>query len=53
VSRAEELKNYAKNNLRPDSSQEVAKVVEEIQFRSEFKRRLAAQLADWGDKRSH
>jgi aminopeptidase N len=47
VSRADELKNYAKNNLRPDSGPEVAKVVDEIQFRSEFKRRLAAELQAW------
>jgi aminopeptidase N len=43
-SRADELKNYAKKNLAPASAPEVAKVVDEIQFRSEFKDRLISQL---------
>jgi aminopeptidase N len=50
ASRADELKNYANNNLRPDSAPEVAKVVDEIHFRSEFKKRLAAQLQAWIDR---
>ena len=49
-SRADELKTYAKNNLPPASAPEVAKVVDEIQFRAEFKKRLAAQLNAWIDK---
>ncbi len=43
-SRATELKTYAHTNLPAESAPEVAKAVDEIQFRSEFKARLAAQL---------
>jgi aminopeptidase N len=43
-SRADELKDYAKKNLSPASAPEVAKVVDEIQFRSEFRDRLVSQL---------
>ncbi len=46
-SRADELKAYAKTNLPPASAKEVAKAVDEIQFRSEFKKRLANQLSAW------
>jgi ERAP1-like C-terminal domain len=45
-SRADELKNYAKKNLPQASAREVAKVVDEIQFRAEFKRRLLSQLPE-------
>jgi aminopeptidase N len=44
VPRANELKNYAKKNLARASAPEVAKVVDEIQFRAEFRERLASQL---------
>jgi aminopeptidase N len=43
-SRAEELKEYAKANLPATSSHEVAKAVDEIEFRSTFKRRISNQL---------
>jgi hypothetical protein len=46
-SRADELKAYAKTNLPSTSAKEVAKAVDEIQFRSEFKKRLANQLSAW------
>ena len=46
-SRATELKTYAQTNLPPESAPEVAKAVDEIQFRSEFKARLAGQLSAW------
>src|SRR5216110_3288237 len=49
-SRAEELKVYAKLNLPAESATDVAKAVDEIQFRSEFKKRLANQLSAWIDK---
>ena len=49
-SRANELKTYAKTNLPATSAPEVAKAVDEIQFRSEFKARLAGQLNAWIDK---
>lgn len=45
-SRADELKNYAKKNLPQASAPEVAKVVDEIQFRAELKRRLLSQLPE-------
>ena len=43
-SRAGELKAYAKTNLPATSAKEVAKAVDEVEFRAEFKRRLANQL---------
>jgi len=50
--RANELKTYAKSNLSPASGTEVAKVVDEIQFRSEFKKRLVTHLSTWLDHHS-
>jgi aminopeptidase N len=50
-SRADELKNYAKTNLPQATATEVAKVVDEIQFRAEFKKRLALQLSAWIDRK--
>jgi aminopeptidase N len=44
-SRANELRTYAKSNLSPDSAPEVSKVVDEIEFRAQFKKRLATQLS--------
>ena len=46
-SRADELKTYAKNDLPLESAREVAKAIDEIQFRAEFKRRLTSQLNAW------
>ena len=43
-SRANELEHYAEKNLPSASAPEVAKVVDEIQFRAEFKDRLVSQL---------
>ena len=51
-SRVDELKKYAKQNLPPTSAKEVAKAVDEIEFRAEFKRRLAPQLTAWMDKQN-
>jgi aminopeptidase N len=51
-SRANELKTYAKNNLPPASAPDVAKVIDEIQFRAEFKRRFAMQLTLWINKKT-
>jgi aminopeptidase N len=50
-SRAAELKSYAKKNLPQATAREVAKVVDEIQFRAEFKKRLATQLNAWIEKK--
>jgi aminopeptidase N len=47
--RASELKAYAKANLPASSAKEVVKAVDEIEFRSEFKRRLIPQLTAWVD----
>jgi aminopeptidase N len=41
---AEALQNYAKTSLPDSSSKEVAKAVDEIEFRVEFKERLRPQL---------
>ncbi len=49
--RVEELRTYAKTSLPAASAPEVAKAVDEIQFRSEFKRRLAGQLSSWIEKK--
>jgi len=49
--RAEELKNYAKKNLPQASAPEVAKAVDEIEFRAEFKKRVTSQLNAWIDRK--
>jgi len=51
-SRAQELRTYAKNSLPAASAPEVAKALDEIQFRSEFKKRLSVQLNTWIDKKA-
>jgi len=51
-SRADELRAYAKANLPETSAPEVAKAVDEIQFRTEFKRRLTPQLKRWIDTKN-
>jgi hypothetical protein len=52
TSRAGELADYAKQTLAEASAPDVAKAVDEIQFRSEFKKRLATQLTGWIEKRT-
>jgi len=49
-SRAEELKTYAKSNLPATSAKEVAKAVDEVEFRAEFKTRIAPQWTAWISK---
>lgn len=51
-SRADELRNYAAKGLTPASAPEVAKVVDEIQFRAEFRKRLATQLSGWMERKN-
>jgi aminopeptidase N len=51
-SRANELRAYAKANLPETSAPEVAKAVDEIQFRSEFKGRLTPQLNAWIERKN-
>jgi aminopeptidase N len=48
-SRARELGTYAKNNRPAANIPQVAKAMDEIQFQSEFKTRLAPQLSAWID----
>jgi aminopeptidase N len=48
-SRTQELRTYAKNNLSAASAPGVAKALDEIRFRSEFKKCLASQLDAWID----
>src|SRR6266542_2729079 len=51
--RADELKSYAKNNLSAARAREVAKVVDEVQFRAEFKRRIGPQVNTWIEGKEH
>lgn len=51
-SRAEDLRTYSKNSLPAASAPEVAKAVDEIQFRSRFKKRLVPQLSAWIDSKN-
>jgi aminopeptidase N len=50
-SRVSELKTYAKTSLPAAAAPDVAKVVDEVQFRAQFKKRLASQLNAWIDKK--
>jgi aminopeptidase N len=50
-SRANELKTYAKSNLPATSAKEVTKAVDEVEFRADFKQRLALQLNKWIEQR--
>jgi aminopeptidase N len=52
ASRVEELRTYAKNNLPAASAPEVAKALNEVQFRAEFKKRIASQLSAWIDSKN-
>jgi aminopeptidase N len=44
---ANELRAYAKTHLPATSAKQVAKAVDEVEFRAEFRRRLASQIAAW------
>jgi aminopeptidase N len=46
-SRAEVLKKYSKSSLSAASAPEVAKAIDEIQFRSELKKRLEPLITAW------
>jgi aminopeptidase N len=52
ASRAQELRTYAKNNLPAASAREVAKALDEIQFRSEFKRRFVSKFPEFVHNRA-
>ena len=45
--RIAELERYAKSDLPPTSAKDVAKAVDEVGFRAEFKPRLATQIGTW------
>ena len=47
ASRIAELERYAKSDLPPTSAKDVAKAVDEVGFRAEFKSSLAAQIGTW------
>jgi aminopeptidase N len=51
-SRVVELQTYAKKNLSVASAPETARAVDEIQFRAEFRKRLASQLNTWIDNKN-
>ena len=48
---AETLAHYAKANLPPSAAPAVAKTVDEIEFRAEFKKRLMPELKSWLEKK--
>jgi hypothetical protein len=50
--RTDELQKYAKKNLPQTTSPEVAKAIDEIQFRADFKKRLVTQLSEWIDRKA-
>ena len=45
--RISELENYARANLPPTAQRDVAKAIDEVGFRAEFKARLLTQIAAW------
>jgi len=47
AARIAELERYAKSDLPPTSAKDVAKAVDEVGFRAEFKGNLAAQIGTW------
>ncbi len=46
----QKLKGYAKANLSAASAKDVAKAVDEIEFRSDFKKRLISQIPTWMER---
>jgi aminopeptidase N len=47
AARIAELERYAKSDLPPTAAKDVAKAIDEVGFRAEFKPRLIAQVANW------
>jgi aminopeptidase N len=47
AARISELERYAKSDLPPTAANGVAKAIDEIGFRAEFKPRLITQIANW------
>jgi aminopeptidase N len=50
LSRIPELERYAKSDLPPTAAKGVAKAVDEVGFRAEFKNRLLTQTAAWANQ---
>jgi len=48
--RIAELQTYAKSSLPPGAAKGVAKAIDEVGFRAEFKPRLVTQISDWVNK---
>jgi aminopeptidase N len=55
AARISELEGYAKSDLPPTAAKDVAKAIDEVGFRAEFKPRVLAQVAAWisGPAKSH
>ena len=47
ATRISELEAYAKSNLSPAAAKAVAKAIDEVGFRAEFKPRVVTQIAEW------
>jgi aminopeptidase N len=47
AARISELEGYAKSDLPPTAAKDVAKAIDEVGFRAEFKPRLLTQIAAW------
>jgi aminopeptidase N len=50
ATRISELQRYAKSDLPPAAAKDVAKAIDEVGFRAEFKPRVATQIAAWISK---
>jgi aminopeptidase N len=50
AARISELEGYAKSDLPPTAAKDVAKAIDEVGFRAEFKPRLATHIAAWISK---
>ncbi|MDQ6913227.1 MAG: ERAP1-like C-terminal domain-containing protein, partial [Verrucomicrobiota bacterium] len=49
-SRVDELRSYAKSNLPAEAKRAVDGAIDEMTFRSDFKKRLTDEIADWPTK---
>ncbi len=50
AARISELEAYAKSDLPPTAAKDVAKAIDEVGFRAEFKARVSTQIAAWISK---
>ena len=49
TARIAELQEYAKKEFPPTAAKPVAKAVDEVAFRADFKKRLVEEIATWGE----